>query len=689
MRVTFGSLAGDNQHPYNVSMTKTNTRSHLFVSYSRSDRIAVDKLVSDLRQRGYVLWMDVDERGIEPGEDWQRELTKQMSASEGVIACISPDFLASPYCPVEIAQAQQENKPIYPVIVRRLSDERGLATIGLGRVQYADLTQNYATGLQKLLVALPPPQSPYRNIVRRIGLIAAIIAVLIVFFGGISLAVRQGFISVQPTLTSVPPTATVALQNYDISVVISYFVVDAPDAVPQSDADAVIERFAKALDQQLNSELSGGQLNLSYKMDGPAGVTRITGKDAQARQQSAISVLNDRSAKVAIYGVIHYDSTTKQMQLQPEFYVSADRYFNDAQELTGNYKFGKQVPADSLDERGKLNARVSALSYVMTGLFEHMTQQFDGALKSYQAALDVPNWDETDGKDIVYMLIGNSNMKLAEKAARQCDRNTVLARAEAAEAAYKQSVIISPDFARVYAGLANVYAVRALWLPEDNDQCASQKINTEALKQAEQYIADYQAKADATLTDEDKGVQRKILLTEVQVHFLLWAIQDDQARSDDQNPEYLAMLKAVNKIVQNYTSNSDSTWASPVMEAYLFRGQAEYARRKFRDALDDYGQAVNVYDTVAKDKTITTQLISPDRAMTAYGYSGDAYFKLGDYVEAGRQYAEAITIAKAQNNSTALASYQARQQKADSQARATETYAAPSDIPNVTATATS
>lgn len=659
-------------------MTKTNTRSHLFVSYSRSDRIAVDKLVADLRQRGYVLWMDVDERGIEPGEDWQRELTKQMSASEGVIACISPDFLASPYCPVEIAQAQHENKPIYPVIVRRLSDERGLASIGLERVQYADLTQNYAAGLQKLLVALPSPQSPFRNIVRRTGFIAAIITVLVIFFVGISLAVRQGFISVQPTLTPIPPTATVALQNYDISVVISYFVVDAPDAVSQSDADAVIERFAKALDQQLSSEL-GSTLNLSYKMDGPAGVTRITGKDAQARQQAAISVLNDRSAKVAIYGVIHYDATTKQMQLQPEFYVSADRYFNDAQELTGNYKFGKEVPADSLDERGKLNARVTALSYVMTGLFEHMTQQFDGALKSYQAALDVPNWDEGDGKDIVYMLIGNSNMKLAEKAARQCDRSTVLAKADDAEAAYQQSVSISPDFARVYAGLANVYAVRALWLPEDNDQCANQKINTEALKQAEQYIEQYQAKADAALTDEDKGVQRKILLTEVQVHFLLWAIQDKAARSDENNTEYEAMLKAVNKIVQNYSSNSDSTWASPVMEAYLFRGQAQYARGKFRDALDDYGQALNVYDTVAKDKTITTQLISPDRAMTAYGYSGDAYFQLHDYVEAGRQYAEAITIAKAQNNSAAIASYQARQQKADTQAHATPTSAAPSE----------
>ncbi|MEP6986375.1 MAG: toll/interleukin-1 receptor domain-containing protein, partial [Chloroflexota bacterium] len=196
-------------------MTKSNARTHFFISYSRSDRIAVDKLVSDLRQRGYVLWMDVDERGIEPGEDWQRELTKQMSLSEGVIACISPDFLASPYCPQEIAQAQSEGKPIYPVIVRRILDDHALATIHLDRVQYADLTTNYALGFQKLLVALPPPQSPYRRIIRTASIIAAIIAVIVVIFGGISLAVREGINGVQTAVPTLVPAPTVALQNYD------------------------------------------------------------------------------------------------------------------------------------------------------------------------------------------------------------------------------------------------------------------------------------------------------------------------------------------------------------------------------------------------------------------------------------------------------------------------------------------
>ncbi len=367
------------------------------------------------------------------------------------------------------------------------------------------------------------------------------------------------------------------------------------------------------------------------------------------------------------------------MLLQPEFYVSADRYFNDAQDLTGNYSFGKAIPANSLDDRGALSAHVTALSFVMTGLFQHMTQQFDGALKSYQAALAVPNWADNDGKEIVYMLIGNSEMKLAEKAASQCDRSTVLAHTDNAENAYTESKTLAPDFARAYAGLANVYAVRALWTSEGNDKCAKQAINTAVLQQAVDYIGQYQDKADATLPEEDKGIQRKLLLTEVQVHFELWTLQDKAARNDDNNPEYQALLKTVGKIIQNYSTNSDSTWASPVMEAYFFRGLTAYIRGQFRDALNDYQQALDIYNTVSKDQTITTQLLSPERAMTIYAYAGDALFQLHDYVEAAKQYGEAITIAKARNNSTAVAAYEVRQKKADAFALATPTTSAPTE----------
>ncbi len=47
-----------------MAQTQPAQNAQLFVSYSRSDRISVDKLVADLRQRNYKLWMDVDEQGI-------------------------------------------------------------------------------------------------------------------------------------------------------------------------------------------------------------------------------------------------------------------------------------------------------------------------------------------------------------------------------------------------------------------------------------------------------------------------------------------------------------------------------------------------------------------------------------------------------------------------------------------------
>jgi len=658
-------------------------RTHLFVSYSRSDRIAVDKLVADLRQRGYILWMDVDDRGIEPGEDWQRELVTQMSAAEGVLACLSPDFLASPYCKAEIEQALNESKPVYPTLVRRLDAAHTLAEFKLDRLQYSDLTADYSVGLRKLLVALPRPQQPFRRALRTGGWAAAALAALVIIFLGVMIAAQQGFLSIQPTLTAVPATATVDLRTYDIGVVMTYFTVDPSDAMSQSDADAAINRFARALDLELTDQLS--KSGLTYKLDGPSNIPRLTSTDPQARQQEVAALLQARGAKVAIYGLIHFDATLRQAQLEPQFYVAADQYFNDAQDITGSYAFGKNIPADSLEDRSKLNARITALSYLMTGLFQHMTRHYDSALTAYQTALETPNWSEQDGKEILYTLIGNTQMKLAEQAARQCDRATVLAHADAAESAYKSSQEIAdavrPDFPRAYAGLANTYAVRALWLPEANDKCASRKINREALQQAAAYIDEYRAKLDPL--SEDPGVQRKMLLTEVQVRFLLWAVQDRTARSDPNNALYQSFDKAVEQIIKGYTNRSDSTWAFPVMEAYIFRGQALYARQQYRDALASYDLALKVFEEG------NPALLAPERVMTAHSLKGDAFVQLRDYTSAAQEYGEALTLAQALNLPTSIAAYQARQKQADEWSRATPTLPPlPTATPDATEAAT-
>jgi tetratricopeptide (TPR) repeat protein len=146
---------------------------------------------------------------------------------------------------------------------------------------------------------------------------------------------------------------------------------------------------------------------------------------------------------------------------------------------------------------------------------------------------------------------------------------------------------------------------------------------------------------------------------------LLWATQDKASRSDPENALYQNFDKVVEQIIKGFSSRSDSTWAFPVMEAYLFRGQALYARGEFREALTNYDQALQVYEEG------NPVLLSPERAMTLYGLKGDAFMQLRDYVSAGQAYGEALKMAQTLNNPTSASSYEARQKQADEALRAT------------------
>jgi tetratricopeptide (TPR) repeat protein len=650
-------------------------RSHLFISYSHSDRIAVDKLVADLRARGYPLWMDVDVRGIEPGEVWKQELIRQMSGAAGVIACVSPDFLTSPYCKAEIDQARAENKPIFPVIVRRLNAGQGLDAFGLDSLQFVDLTQDYNGGLTRLLNALPAPRR-LPIVLRTAALIGGVVAILILALLFVATGTQLGLSAVA---TPIPPTATVSFAGVDLGVIVSYFALDLPPSLPEAEAKTLtaqagplIERLAGALDQQLASDLSKTGLAISYKLIGPAGIPPVGGSSPIERREAAVALAKARGAGVVVYGAIHYNEALRQLELAPEFYVATSRYFSDALDLTGGYALGQRVPADSLSERGKLSGRVAALSYIVTGLFQHVTRDYTGALASYNAALALPNWDDQNGKEVLYALIGQTQLKRAESAASRCDRATVLARVADGEAAYTTSQQIAdalrPHFPRAYAGLANAYAFKALWLPERNDGCAAQLVNVAALQTALDYIGKYRGVLDPQ-EPEEPGVTKKLQLTEAQVDFLLWAVPDANRTAAQREAQYQAFVKMTDRIIADYETalGRDDTWASPVMEAHILRGQAVFARGDNRAAIAEYDQALRIY-TDGK-----STLLAPERVMTVYGWEGDAYLRLRDYPTAAQWYGKALETAKALKNQAAITRYQAAQARADAFALASPT----------------
>ena len=61
--------------------------SHIFISYVREDQVLVDKLVSDLKAKGALIWLDRE--SIKPGELWQEALKEAIQQGNFFIACFS------------------------------------------------------------------------------------------------------------------------------------------------------------------------------------------------------------------------------------------------------------------------------------------------------------------------------------------------------------------------------------------------------------------------------------------------------------------------------------------------------------------------------------------------------------------------------------------------------------------------
>jgi hypothetical protein len=114
----------------------------IFISYSRSDKPKVKKLVSLLRE-DYGLdkvWWDENFYG---GQVWWHEITEQIASCHIFIYMMSPHSLGSPYCQAELEEARRLRKHILPVKIRQQTQVPEI----LARLQFVNLTDrvNYAT----------------------------------------------------------------------------------------------------------------------------------------------------------------------------------------------------------------------------------------------------------------------------------------------------------------------------------------------------------------------------------------------------------------------------------------------------------------------------------------------------------------------------------------------------------------
>ncbi len=115
---------------------------------------------------------------------------------------------------------------------------------------------------------------------------------------------------------------------------------------------------------------------------------------------------------MVVFGTI--DTTNTAWEVSPEFYVSLGNFY-EANELTGQHAIGAPLIiagqgniADRIQLSNKFDSRVKILSIITIGLAYYSAQNFVQALEIFQSAGKITGWNDDEGKQILYLLIGNA-----------------------------------------------------------------------------------------------------------------------------------------------------------------------------------------------------------------------------------------------------------------------------------------
>jgi hypothetical protein len=87
---------------------------HIFISYSRRDVAYVRKLVDSLLERGFDVWFDAH---IEYGDNWESAIIQAIDQAALVVVIMSPNAAQSAWVPREIAYAENQHKPVFPLLL--------------------------------------------------------------------------------------------------------------------------------------------------------------------------------------------------------------------------------------------------------------------------------------------------------------------------------------------------------------------------------------------------------------------------------------------------------------------------------------------------------------------------------------------------------------------------------------------
>jgi TIR domain/Sulfatase-modifying factor enzyme 1 len=103
-----------------VGARSVETKTRVFISYSRKDMAFADRLEAALKARGFEVLIDREE--IYAFEDWWKRIEALIARADTVVFVLSPDAAKSDVALKEVAHAASLNKRFAPIVCRRVED---------------------------------------------------------------------------------------------------------------------------------------------------------------------------------------------------------------------------------------------------------------------------------------------------------------------------------------------------------------------------------------------------------------------------------------------------------------------------------------------------------------------------------------------------------------------------------------
>ncbi len=476
-----------------MPQTEQASRSVVFLSYSRADRVAAEIASRLLRDAGFSVW--IDNTNLAPGTaSWQAAIEQAINQSQIIVVLLSPEAKASEWVGIEVGYAKLINLRIIPVLFR--GTVHNAVPLTLINTQWIDATQNVQAAIQEKLIPTlkqylhANERSTNETIDHRLTTIAAngapvavltssptphstrtegntgtsshwwtmtaatvaLVAVIAAFFL-VSLMKDTANLTDQfnRQTTTAPTMVATAIAIQD------RFAASIPTRLPVGKFGVVIAGFgfseqesmvtASPLADEVSDIISSAmkeipEIDIVQDWRSP-GIGRILSAAPSERERQAAALAELLGADVVIYGTVSSEGLI--VTIEPEFYIAPTSLTMIEPEIAGALRF--ETPSrfvhDSDDQlltaASDLQQYMSETRVLMRGLGTYFGGNFPAAIEAFQEIIEA----NPTHSEILHLLAGNAAIREGQLSVAMDH--------------YQSALASQPNYGRAFIGKGNVY----------------------------------------------------------------------------------------------------------------------------------------------------------------------------------------------------------------------------------------